>query len=242
MLRSIPALTRAEWLRLSGFGGAVALLHLARLGALPLLRPLEPGARRARHARVHLRAAARVRRRPHRGDRQHDAQVPAGGEAPARRRLLLLARSLERRARAHRVARARRGEREGAHPVVPALGRLRRRGRVRDVPLDHRDPQPARPARHRPRLPRDAHGQARRGAARAAPARPRPDVAPLHRPRREPHPQELADVPARRPVRARLRHRDRGRPARDLGRRRDEPRARSSPCSRCRSCSRPGCR
>src|SRR6266550_560413 len=28
MLRSIPVLSRAEWLRLSGFGGAVALLHI----------------------------------------------------------------------------------------------------------------------------------------------------------------------------------------------------------------------
>ena len=32
MLRSIPALSRAEWLRLSGFGGAVALLHVAGWG------------------------------------------------------------------------------------------------------------------------------------------------------------------------------------------------------------------
>ena len=32
MLRSIPALSRAEWLRLSGFGGAVALLHIAGWG------------------------------------------------------------------------------------------------------------------------------------------------------------------------------------------------------------------
>jgi len=32
MLRSIPALSRAEWLRLSGFGGAVAFLHIAGLG------------------------------------------------------------------------------------------------------------------------------------------------------------------------------------------------------------------
>ncbi|HWJ31587.1 MAG TPA: HoxN/HupN/NixA family nickel/cobalt transporter [Gaiellaceae bacterium] len=32
MLRSIPALSRAEWLRLSGFGGAVASLHLAGWG------------------------------------------------------------------------------------------------------------------------------------------------------------------------------------------------------------------
>jgi high-affinity nickel-transport protein len=32
MLRSIPALSRSEWLRLSGFGGAVALLHVAGWG------------------------------------------------------------------------------------------------------------------------------------------------------------------------------------------------------------------
>jgi nickel/cobalt transporter (NiCoT) family protein len=32
MLRSIPALSRAEWARLSGFGGAVALLHIAGWG------------------------------------------------------------------------------------------------------------------------------------------------------------------------------------------------------------------
>jgi high-affinity nickel-transport protein len=32
MLRSIPPLSRAEWLRLSGFGGAVAFLHIAGWG------------------------------------------------------------------------------------------------------------------------------------------------------------------------------------------------------------------
>src|SRR5204862_7862276 len=32
MLRRLPALSRAEWLRLSGFGGAVALLHLVGWG------------------------------------------------------------------------------------------------------------------------------------------------------------------------------------------------------------------
>jgi nickel/cobalt transporter (NiCoT) family protein len=32
MLRSIPALSRAEWLRLSGFGGVVALLHVLGWG------------------------------------------------------------------------------------------------------------------------------------------------------------------------------------------------------------------
>ena len=71
-------MTRAEWKRLGGFSAAVVLLHVARLRPVPLLRRSEPGARGARRARVHVRAAARVRRRPHRGDRQHDAQAPAG--------------------------------------------------------------------------------------------------------------------------------------------------------------------
>ena len=55
----------------------------ARLGPVPLLRPPEPGARRARLARLHVRPAARVRRRPHRGDRQHDPEVAPGRQAVA---------------------------------------------------------------------------------------------------------------------------------------------------------------
>ena len=39
MLRSIPALSRAEWLRLSGFGGAVAFLHIAGWGLFAYYSP-----------------------------------------------------------------------------------------------------------------------------------------------------------------------------------------------------------
>ena len=42
MLRSIPALSRAEWLRLSGFGGAVALLHVAGWGLFLLFARSNP--------------------------------------------------------------------------------------------------------------------------------------------------------------------------------------------------------
>ena len=55
-----------------------------RLGAVRLLlRPLS-GAGRPRGAGVLVRAAARLRRRPHRGDRQHDAEAAPAGQAPTR--------------------------------------------------------------------------------------------------------------------------------------------------------------
>ena len=155
MLRSIPALSRAEWLRLSGFGGAVALLHVLGWGLFLYFARTNPALAGLGDARVHVRAAARVRRRPHRGDRQHDAQVPAGGEAAARRRLLLLARPLERRASRSTASLA-----FGAASVkaqIPSFqhwGGYVGAGVSGTFLLDHRDPQPARPARHRPHLPR----------------------------------------------------------------------------------------
>jgi nickel/cobalt transporter (NiCoT) family protein len=42
MLRSIPAFSRAEWLRLSGFGGAVALLHVLGWGLFLWFVPSNP--------------------------------------------------------------------------------------------------------------------------------------------------------------------------------------------------------
>jgi high-affinity nickel-transport protein len=42
VLRSIPALSRAEWLRLSGFGGAVAFLHVAGWGLFLLFARSNP--------------------------------------------------------------------------------------------------------------------------------------------------------------------------------------------------------
>ena len=63
---------------------------------------------RRRADRLHARAPPRVRRRPHRGDRQHDAQAHGRRQPAAQRRLLLRARALHRRARARGAARRRR--------------------------------------------------------------------------------------------------------------------------------------
>ena len=197
-----------------------------RLGALPLLLARQSRARRSRHACVHLRPAARVRRRPHRGDRQHDAEVPPGRQALARRRVLLLARALDDRALPRHRARARRLDRQLAHPRLPGLRRLHRRERVRNVPLDHRHPQPDRAHRHRAHLPAHEAGLVQRGGARGAAARSRHDE-PLPGPLRAQDQGELADVPARDALRPRLRHRNGGRPARDRGRRRHAPRTRA---------------
>src|SRR6266568_259689 len=52
-----------------------------------------------RRAGLHAGHAARVRRRPHRGDRQHDPQAGQRGQAAAFRRVLLLPGPLQRRVR-----------------------------------------------------------------------------------------------------------------------------------------------
>ena len=176
------AMTRAEWLRLSGFGGAVLALHAAGWGLFLYYSRHNP-------ALAGLGTLAYTFGLRHAFDADHIAAIDnttrkllAAGQAPARRRLLLLARPLDDRLRA-RAGRSRsaRQDRERADPRLPALGRLRRRRRVRHVPLDHRHPQPARAARHRPDLPRDARGALRRAAARGAAARPRLHEPPVRR-------------------------------------------------------------
>ena len=102
-------MTRSERRRAWALAGAVAALHIAGFGILLLLvapqhLKLGGGAFSVGVGadRLHARAAARVRRRPHRGDRQHDAQADGRRPAAAERRLLVLARALERRVRARR--------------------------------------------------------------------------------------------------------------------------------------------
>jgi hypothetical protein len=80
--------TKAAWLRLAGFASRVALLKLVGWGLFGTRA--ERRHWRALDARLHAWAATRVRRRPHRGDRQHDRKFLQGREARARRRLLLL--------------------------------------------------------------------------------------------------------------------------------------------------------
>ena len=155
--------------RLLGRSRAVAR---ARLRPLPLLPAAQPGADGPRHARVHVRPAARVRRRPHRGDRQHDAEAPAGRQAPARHRLLLLARPLDDRLLAH--GRARGGRRDGAlaAPVAADVRLDDRRVRLGHVPLADRGAQPPRAARGRRRLPEHEARPLRRAEPRARARQP----------------------------------------------------------------------
>ena len=86
-------------LHVAGFLMLIALVapHHYRLGSAGAFT------RRDRRDRLHARDAPRVRRRSHRGDRQHDAQADGRGQAAAERRLLVLARAFDDRVRA-RVA------------------------------------------------------------------------------------------------------------------------------------------
>ena len=149
---------RGERRRLAGFFGGVGAAARCGLGALAVLRrrpPDDPGAGRPR---LHVRAAARVRRRPHRGHRQHHPQAAPGRAQAGRRRLLLLARPLV----------GRLPDRGGAGPRGQVDRRRRRRAtgescgssaawsarpRLGRVPRGHRTHEPRDPARHRSRLP-----------------------------------------------------------------------------------------
>ena len=118
------------------------------------------------------------------------------------------------------------GRREGAgrpgrgRQLDAALGHRRdRRLGLRHLPVDPGHPQPRRPCSGILKVFREMRtGHVRRGRAGGA-----AEQARLHEPLpRRPDqvdPQALAHLPDRRPVRPRLRHRDRGRPAR-AGRRR----------------------
>ncbi len=194
-----------------------------RLGTVPLLRAHQPGPRRSRLARLHLRPPARLRRRPHRRDRQHHPQAAAGREALDGRRLLLLARALDDRVRPDGGARSRHDDGQLAHPRLPGSRRLHRRVRLRHLPDRDRDPQPDRAPRHPRRVPPDEARRLQRAEARGRAAEPGPDepLLPQARGRQDRH--ELEDVSARDPLRARLRHGHRDRAARDRGRRRDPP-------------------
>ena len=137
-------------------------------------------------------------------------------------RVLVLPRPLHDRVRAgvpalrrrQGAGRSGRGRRLGA-----ALGhRHHRRLGLRRVPVDPRHPQPGRADRHRQGLPADAARRLRRGGA-GGPAQQARLHEPVPRRADQVGPQAVAHLSGRRAVRARLRHRDRGRTAR-AGRRR----------------------
>ena len=112
MRRWTRALTRAEWLRLSGFGGAVALLHVARLG------PLRSATRARNPALAGLGTLAYTFGLRHAFDADHIAAIDnttrkflQEGKRPLGVGLLLLARPLD-----DRASRSPRGSRSRAQP------------------------------------------------------------------------------------------------------------------------------
>ena len=203
---------------------ASVLLFGARRPQQPSARQRHGLRRRSRHHGLHARHAARLRRRPHRGDRQHDPQADDRRPAAAERRLLLLPRPLVDRVRCSR----------SSSPL--GIRGLERRGLRRQLRSCTRPP--ASSARACPASSccssacstcwcssassrcsaQMRHGEFDEQRARGPAQQPR-----LHEPLlldgHQRHQEALADVPARTAVRARLRHRDRDRAARDSRRR-----------------------
>ena len=122
-LRFTRGLSRDEWLRLSGFGVAVAALHVMGWALFLYYSGQLPPPGRAGADGVSVRAAARVRRRSHRRDRQYDPQAPARGRQADGSGLLLLARPLDHRPLARRRPGTRQPARRLADPGIPALRR-----------------------------------------------------------------------------------------------------------------------
>ncbi len=220
-------LSPAEWTRVGAMIATVVGPQRRRLGdagrgagrALP--HQQDDGVRRRhRGARLHPRHAARVRRRPHRRDRQHHPQARRRGQAPAVHRVLLLPRSLQRRVRARGAAELRHpGARRPAaqQRLGPAVhDQHHRHLRVRLLPVPDRGVQHRHPGRDPQGVPRDALRRLRRRAAGGAAQQARPDE-PLPRPAGPPGGHPVEDVPDRVPVRPGLRHRHRGGAARAGG-------------------------
>ena len=252
LARIRAALTPAEWTRMGGMALTIVVLHVAGWGMLAgasrraLPDQQHRGVRvRHRDPGLHAGHAARVRRRPHRGDRQHHPQAGRRGQAAAVGRVLVLARPLLDRVRAGAPAELR-------HPRAGPAGQQRQLGactavtgidrhrRLRHVPVPDRRAERGHPGRHRRRCSGemrngrydDAELEAPAGQARAdEPVLRAADPAGRH---------AVEDVPDRPAVRARLRHRHRGRAAGAGGRRGGSAGCRSTRSCRCRSCSRPG--
>ncbi len=239
----VRALDRAERRRAASLRRRDRRPARARMGARRDLCPRPSGARRAGGPGLQLRASARVRRRPHLGDRQHHPEADRRGRAPARESgsssRWATRRSCSRSSAALAVAAG------AVHHALPALalyGGVVGAG-VSGIFLwaigalnaerpggDHRA-RPARRVTAGSTRPSSRRSSSQRGLISRVCGR-RFDL--IH--------ESPPDVPRRRPVRARVRHRHRGRAAddhREPGRRRRPGRWHSS---RCRSCSRPACR
>ena len=217
------------------------LLPANRSRRTPSLPPRDRRVRR-RHGRNRLHAgnAPRVRRRSHRGDRQHDAQADVRRQAAAERRVLLRAwaRNDRLRARLPVLGRHPRAGWSGRRRRLAAAQRRRldRNRRLGHVPVRHRRAERRDPVGHRQGLPRDAIRSLRRDPARAA-ARVARAHEPLLRPVHAHDQPAVAHVPDRPAVRARAstpqpRSRCCSWPPAPPG-----PACRSTRSSACRSCS-----
>ena len=136
---------------------------------------------RARHwnPRPHLGDAPRVRRGPHRGDRQHDPQAFERRQAATKRWILFLSRALDDRVR-HGGALELRHPRPGRTGEEQRFGapqhhEHRRNGSLGLLPLHHRGTERRHPRLDPPRLHGSPSGQVQRRRARRAAAKARAD-------------------------------------------------------------------
>jgi hypothetical protein len=231
------SLTRAEWTRLSSFGGAVLLLHGLAWGLFLYYSSANPALADSARSRTHSDCGTRstLTTSPPSTTRRGSSSATESVRSAS---LLLLAGPLHDRVFTHNRSRPRRPGGQLEDPQLPDLRQHDRRECLGHVPLDHRRAQPARPPGRRTHLLRRQTRRLRRGTARAATARPWLHEPVLLRPARTPDHQELADVPARRHVRTASTPPPRSHSSRSL-RVLPHPTSLSSPSSRYRCCSRP---
>ena len=212
VLRPAPAATRlsftsAEWRRLAGLYGFIAVLHCAGWGLYLHYSADYP-------ALVGLGFVAYMFGLRHAFDADHIAAIDdtvrfmlQKGQQAARRRLLLLAGPFDDRAGLRSPSPSPPGGRETGLPRAEEPRRHHRRGRIRHLPVAHRHPEPARAAGHPGGLAAGQGGHPQPRAPRGTAAAPRAPQSAVRRPPAEAHEPQLADVSARPAVRPGLRHR-----------------------------------
>ena len=233
--RMRASMTPAEWRRAALLAAAIVGLHVVGIGLLLGVGYARGG---VGHHRLHARPAPRVRRRPHRRHRQHHAQAD---EARAS-------------GRSRSASSSRSATRASSSRLGAGWGRRRGAGRRgRDLRVDGLLVRPAvsgtflllsrraQPGRARgSRDLRRMRADLRRGRARGSAPEPRP-AQPIYGARRA-RSRSRGICTRWALVRARVRHRDRGRAARCSPAPPAAAASRSTRSSACPSCSPRGCR